>query len=182
MICLIYIGNILSEGKGMQRLLHHLGDDAEITSTMERQFDEAKCVSLSRVLESYIRMLLTLYPSTHTSKGTSPMIENIKRYITSNPCGDITLGELAGIFHYNEKYLGRLFKRETGKTLHEYINEKRVREAEKLLLSTNESIINVSERVGFNNVTYFNRIFKSIHKKSPVAYRKDVQQYPEYQS
>jgi len=107
------------------------------------------------------------------------MIENIKRYITSNPGGDITLGELAGIFHYNEKYLGRLFKRETGKTLHEYINEKRVRRAEQLLRTTGENIINISERVGFNNVTYFNRIFKKIHGKSPAAYRKDVCMYPE---
>lgn len=179
LICMIYIGNIFTSGREERKLCRRLGDKKEMIRTMEMDFDESQCRALSRVLESYIRLLLTVYPTNRTPGDSSSMIENIKRYITSNPGGEITLCELAGIFHYNEKYLGRLFKRETGKTLHEYINEKRVRQAERLLRATDESIIDISERIGFNNVTYFNRVFKKIHGKSPAVYRKDVRMYPE---
>ncbi|MBQ8311396.1 MAG: helix-turn-helix transcriptional regulator [Clostridia bacterium] len=181
LICMIYIGNILTTGRGEKKLCRHLGAQANLTETMQADFDEVQCRALARVLESYIRMLLSLYPTDRTPEGMTPMIENIKRYVTSNPGGDVSISELASIFHYNEKYLGRLFKRETGKTIHEYVNEKRIKRAEQLLLSTDDSIIDISERIGFNNVTYFNRIFKKHHGKSPAAYRKDVRMYPELQ-
>ena len=182
LICMIYVGNILRKGQGERKLRHRLGESGALTETMEHNFEEAQCRALAHVLESYIRMILLQYTNERATDGIAPMMENIKRYLTSNPCGEVSIGELAGIFHYNEKYLGRLFKRETGKTIHEYVNEKRIRRAEQLLRSTDDSIINISERVGFNNVTYFNRIFKKLHGKSPAAYRKDVRLYPEYDS
>lgn len=179
LICMIYIGNILRTEHGEKKLRHRLDTNVALIETMERDYEEAQCRMLSRVLESYIRMILSQYPNERTPEGIPPMIENIKRYVTSNPGGDVSIGELAGIFHYNEKYLGRLFKRETGKTIHEYVNEKRVKRAEHLLRTTDDSIIDISERIGFNNVTYFNRVFKRLHGKSPAAYRKDVRLYPE---
>ena len=89
----------------------------------------------------------------------------------SNLRHGITVSELTQVFHYNEKYLGRLFKRETGVSIHEFINNERLSLAEKLLRETNDSILSVSERAGFNNVTYFNRLFKAKHGLSPAAYR-----------
>jgi AraC-like DNA-binding protein len=56
--------------------------------------------------------------------------------------------------------------------LHEFINNERLSRAERLLRETDESILSISERVGFNNVTYFNRLFKERHCVSPIEFRK----------
>jgi len=79
---------------------------------------------------------------------------------------------VARLFHYNEKYLGRLFKKETGQTFKEYINKKRIQIAQNMLLNTNYTVTEIAVQTGYNNVTYFNRIFKKIKGVTPTAYRK----------
>lgn len=174
LVCIIYIGNILTKD-GECKLRRRLGNRASLLSTMEPRYTEEQCKTLAHAIESYIRLLLLQTPQA-SAAPFNPMIENIKRYVLSNIRHGNSLGELTSIFHYNEKYLGRLFKRETGKTLHEFINEERLKRAEQLLLDTDDSILSVSERVGFNNVTYFNRLFKARHALSPAAYRKQVRE------
>ncbi len=175
LVCIIYVGNILVRGKGEQKLCHRLGKNAALISTMERDYTEEQCKKLAHTVESYIRMLLSHVPAS-TEKAFDPMIENLKSYVLSNIRYGISVSELTRIFHYNEKYLGRLFKRETGMTLHEFINSERLSRAERLLLDTDDSILSISERVGFNNVTYFNRLFKAKHGISPAAHRKGARQ------
>jgi two-component system response regulator YesN len=126
---------------------------------------------LAHTVESYIHMLL-LHPPADKKAPFNPIIENIKAYVLSNVRSGISVSELTRVFHYNEKYLGRLFKRETGTSLHEFINNERLSRAERLLRETDESILSISERVGFNNVTYFNRLFKERHCVSPIEFRK----------
>lgn len=68
----------------------------------------------------------------------------------------------------------RLFKKVMGKTFSEYINALRIREAKRLLLVTNEKIINISISVGYDNVTYFNKVFRRKCGLSPGSYRKNA--------
>lgn len=171
LVCMIYVGNVLTRGKGEMRLRRRLGERAALLDTMEQDYTEADCRRLARAIESYVRLLL-LHAPRSLPPTFDPLIENIKRYVLSNVRYEFSLSELTRVFHYNEKYLGRLFKRETGMTLHEFVNAERLALAEQLLLETEDSVLSISERVGFNNVTYFNRLFKSRHKLSPVAYRK----------
>ena len=181
LICIIYVGNILDGAGGERKLRHRLGERCDLLQTMEREHAEERCRVLCHVIESYIRMLLRLTPPPPLKKSHDPIVESIKEYIAENLPYPLSITELAEIFHYNEKYLGRLFKRETGKTFCEYINEERLRRAESLLCDTNESILSISTRVGFNNVTYFNRLFKKHHQKSPTEFRADVRMYAEFQ-
>jgi AraC-like DNA-binding protein len=171
MICIVYIGNILADGKGAQKLSRRLGERRALLETMEHGYTEDQCRMLAHTVESYIRMLL-LHPPAEKKAPFNPIIENIKTYVLSNVRSGISVSELTRVFHYNEKYLGRLFKRETGTSLHEFINNERLSLAERLLRETDESILSISERVGFNNVTYFNRLFKERHCVSPIEFRK----------
>ena len=68
-------------------------------------------------------------------------------------------------------YLGRLFKKETGMCIGDYINLRRLEIAKELLASTDDKIISISSSVGFNNVTYFNRLFKKQTGLTPLQYR-----------
>lgn len=170
-VCIIYVGNILIHGKGEERLRRRLGKNAELLSTMERDYSQEDCRRLALVVESYIRLLL-LHAPKKDSPAFDPLIENIKRYVLSNIRYGVSSAELTRVFHYNEKYLGRLFKRATGMTLHEFINEERLSLSERLLLETDDTVLSISERVGFNNVTYFNRLFRARHSCSPSEYRR----------
>ena len=171
-ICIIFIGNIIPDDNNSQKLIKKLGDNKELLLTMEKDFNLTKCKMLAFLIESYVKMLLNDTESTENRSTYNALIENIKTFIDSNIENDISITKIAEIFHYNEKYLGRLFKKETGMTYNEYINKQRFTKAKFLLKKTNDTIINIAMLCGFNNVTYFNRLFKKNFKMTPSEYRK----------
>ena len=71
----------------------------------------------------------------------------------------------------NEKYLGRLFKKEMGISFSEYCIGLRLEKAEESLLKSNDKIIDIALDCGFNNISYFNRVFRKKHNVSPGEYR-----------
>ncbi|MBU3191047.1 AraC family transcriptional regulator [Clostridium bowmanii] len=74
----------------------------------------------------------------------------------------------------NYHYFCRLFKAATGKTFIQYLNFVRIKNAEKLLLSSEKSIIQIMSETGFSSLNYFNKVFKSYRGTSPSAYRKEI--------
>ena len=65
-----------------------------------------------------------------------------------------------------------MFKKEIGITYSEYIISKRIAKAQFLLKNTTDTVINIAAISGFNNVTYFNRVFKKHLRLTPTEYRK----------
>ena len=165
--CIICIGNILDKA-ALPMLETHISQWQ--ISTMEKDFGAEECSTMATIIESYIRLLFDEYG--YRSKISNSLIENVKNYIYSNCEYNIGISDIARFFHYNKQYLGRVFKKETGHTISEYINIVRLNKAKKLLKSSDETIISISNKVGFNNVTYFNKFFKKITGITPEAYRK----------
>lgn len=166
--CIIFVGNILDQEKGCAKLLKKLGDNAFLINTMEVGFGIKNCEAVGALLESYIRFLLEKYPNT----ASNPLIENIKNYIDSNCEFDLKISRVAEIFHYNEQYLGRLLKKETKMSFNDYVNVRRLEQAKVLLKTSSDTILSISLKVGFNHVTYFNRLFKRAFGVTPTQYRK----------
>ena len=71
----------------------------------------------------------------------------------------------------NRHYFCRLFKKATNTTPTEYINFVRIWKAENLLITTDDSVLEISMAVGFSSVSYFNRTFKRLKNTTPTAYR-----------
>ena len=166
---LIFIGNILSGAKGLEKIKNHAkGIDLPI-NTMEANVTPEDCKAIAKTIENYIFYLLEKYPDKGT--GEKLIIKNIKSYINDNLEFDISLENMANLFHYNARYLGRLFKKETGLYINDYITETRLQMAKKLLINSNQTIIFVANKVGFNSVTYFNKIFKQFTGFTPTEYR-----------
>lgn len=99
-------------------------------------------------------------------------IHQIVRYIRYNYQKQITLTELAEKFFISQFYLSRMFKEVTGLTLIEYLNNIRIKEAQQLLEKTELSITEIAGMVGFENPTYFGRMFKRITGTTPREFRK----------
>lgn len=83
-----------------------------------------------------------------------------------------SLDELAGLVHISKSYLSRLFKREMGMTVVEYMNRLRVSAAKRLLVSTNLGVNEIAYQVGYESPKYFFRTFKAVTGESPVHFRK----------
>lgn len=170
-ICVIFIGNILTSDPNQRKILERqVGRD--LLETMEKDCLPEDCVKIANVLESYITFLFDRYGI--ENKTFDPLVENIKNYIRENFSYGFSMEELSDVFNYTPKYLGYLFKAKTGKTIKEYCNHLKVVQAKSLLTETDRSVEAIAVQVGFNSVTYFDRVFYKEVKLSPQAYRSSV--------
>ena len=166
---IVFIGNILDKEKGYSRLKLNINEQDWMINTLEQDFSVEKCRDIGKLLESYIRILLE---NCSDKSAKNPVVENIKNFIEENLEFDIKISHISKIFHYNEQYLGRLFKKTIGKSFRDYINLRRLERAKQIIQNTDDTIINIAGNVGFNNVTYFNRIFKKNYGLTPSEWRK----------
>ena len=173
----ILIGNIYNGSPEQLRRLEQ-NNLLHLIDTMQHNFTQQDCQRTADILESYISYLLDTYGE-RTEKTFDNTMEDIRSYIEENAYSDFSITTLAKQFNYNEKYLGRLFKTRTGYTVHEYCNHLRITKAKKLLRSTNLSISQIAAQVGYNNTTYFIRLFKSHTNLSPLQYRQKKKKAPQ---
>lgn len=82
-----------------------------------------------------------------------------------------TLTEIASILHYDTAWLSRDIKRRTGKNFTELMQEKRLSQAAWFLRNTDQNVSDIAVSVGYENVSYFHRIFAARYGMSPRAYR-----------
>ena len=164
-ICIIYIGNIFAEAG--RKKLEALNIDL---NQMEHDFEFEKCDALGNIIEGHIRVLLEKYPD--EPNVFNPLVKNIKSYLNENLEYEVSISAIAELFHYNAVYLGRVFKRETGMSIKEYVNGRRIKKA-KQFLTDGESVTATAQKCGFNNVTYFNGVFKRATGRTPTEYKNE---------
>jgi AraC-like DNA-binding protein len=102
--------------------------------------------------------------------------KKIITYIEENYSKDIYLDEMADRFGTSGSYISRYFKQTVGVNFHRYLSNIRIQEAKKLLRSTDRTISDISEAVGFNNRNIFLRMFKKLEGINPSDYRSLVRQ------
>ena len=107
---------------------------------------------------------------THKSKNAM-IISQITNYINNNYSEKITLDFLAEKCFIDKYHLCHIFRKETGMTIIDFINQKRMVEAGILLKSTDDSVFDISCNVGFQNQNYFGQLFKKLYGVSPREYR-----------
>ncbi len=98
-------------------------------------------------------------------------MECVKSYIEDHIREKIYVEELAALIHVNDQYLMRIFKRETGKSLTEYITERRIQIASSLLKDSEYTINFIADCVGCENYSYFTKLFKKYTGFTPREYR-----------
>ncbi len=100
--------------------------------------------------------------------------KRIMDYIKNHYSEEITLEVLAKNFYMNPVYLGSYFKKNTGKNYNTYLTECRMNAAKDLLTNTELSIDIICNRVGYQSVRYFNKLFKEVFLVSPNQFRKNL--------
>lgn len=107
---------------------------------------------------------------TGTGGGKQRMMIDVLSYVEEH-YRDGELSELAGLLHCDFYWLSREIKKVTGKTYTDLVQEKRLNQAVYLLENTNMSVMEISMSVGYDNVSYFHRIFQRRFGVTPRKYR-----------
>lgn len=94
-------------------------------------------------------------------------------YVPDNYMNEIKTPDMASLCNMSSSYFSRLFNRIMNMTFNDYVNHIRLKEAEKLLVSTDLNITEISNQVGFNTTSYFIKIFKENKGTSPKQYQKE---------
>ncbi|MDO4332220.1 MAG: response regulator [Eubacteriales bacterium] len=103
-------------------------------------------------------------------------VETVIQYIHCNIEKDIRRSELAAMVNLNEDYLSRIFKKEKGISLKEYIILEKMRTARNLLKNTTFSVGMIGAQVGFDNFSHFSQMYKKVMGKTPAEEREDKQE------
>lgn len=97
---------------------------------------------------------------------------SIIKYIEKNYMYNITLDDLANMAGYSKYHFSRIFKKYSRTTFIAFLNQRRIKAAEMLLLDDNMSITEAAMQVGFSSLTTFNRVFRDIKGCTPSEFRK----------
>ena len=111
----------------------------------------------------------------HNAKSKPPMPQWLFHLLgdfntRSNFQTDIS--DITKNYSYNANYMRRIFKEYTGVTMTDYFNRQKMDYAYTLLTSTELSVEQICEIVGFNNISYFYHLFKDVYSKTPNQIRK----------
>lgn len=118
--------------------------------------------------------------SEYEKKELHPAIRKGIRYMLQNYSLELSLTDIAEYAALNEGYFSGIFKKETGKSVTEYLNEIRIDKAKELIAETNLKNYEVAEQVGIHNPSYFSTIFKKQAGMTIQEYRQAVsRQKPE---
>ena len=107
----------------------------------------------------------------HNVLRMRPVIEYLSEHFTEKSY----IEQLAGMINVSADYFTKMFKESIGKTPIDYINAMRVNLSMQLLCSTDLSMADIADTIGFCNPNYFHKIFKQYMNTSPLAYRKSAQ-------
>ena len=110
-----------------------------------------------------------------TAEGNRAQIDRVLDFIRENLPRNIGRQEIAKAVYLNPEYLSRLFKKEMGIGLNEYLVQERMKIAESLLRNTSFSISIIASKVGYVNFSHFARAFKKEFGVSPTEYRKECE-------
>ncbi len=151
-------GADIDEIFGLNR--HYLNDIKNLTSL------EELTVWLSKILARFTDCVFNLSDIRHKD-----VIFQTINYIRLHYSSHISLDDVAKHVHLNASYLSRVFKEEMQMNFVTYVNSIRIEASKKLLIDTSIPLMEVSDMVGFDEQSYFTKVFKKITGVTPGKYR-----------
>lgn len=122
---------------------------------------------LAGSLSRFMRHVFEMMDVKHTEA-----MHKVKEYMNYNYARKLSLEEAAAVVGYSPAYFSRIFKDEMGLTFKEALNGLRIERSKNLLLSSNASISEICSMVGFNDQSYYCKVFKRLSGVTPDKFRK----------
>ena len=133
-------------------------------------------------VKGYLFQLLFLLISNRNKKETAPAsqtkslekMKTILKYVEQHYAEHITIDDMAALTFYSKSHFMKFFKSHMGTGFIDYLNDYRLTMAERLLRSSDGSVLDIAEQSGFDSLSYFNRIFKRKYGEAPGRWRAGI--------
>lgn len=133
------------------------------------------------LLNFFVDFISNIMPAAQAGQPAKPLrstlsIYEVLKWIDAHYKNPLTVDQIAEELHFSTNYLSKIFRRQTGKSIPEYLTEKRLEQARILLNSHLLSVEEISKETGFNSPSYFIRVFKKKYGTTPHQYRLNTNQ------
>ncbi len=102
----------------------------------------------------------------------STIVEKVKRFIDIHLFDEMSRESLAASVHINPAYLSRLFRKECGMSLSDYMIQEKMKKVNELLLNTSETVSNIAKMFHYTNFSHFSKLYRKYYGLNPQEYRK----------
>ncbi|WP_159635938.1 helix-turn-helix transcriptional regulator [Erysipelothrix anatis] len=160
--------NVLSLTKSLFKL---------IMSKIRSLFNKCKIIGKFYCVSIFFEILAQLREFTYYSSECPPsssknvLIADVKQYIAQQSSTNLSTQSIANYFSMSRSNMCKLFKKETGLSLINYLTRIRVQKACDLLIESDMSVLDISYEVGYQSISQFNKVFKNYVHDTPNSYR-----------
>lgn len=148
------------------RRFNHLNE-----TEYQQELEEMNHSETIEELRALLLQTIQTITAEKVSYNYSENVQNVLALIRREYMTDLTLKSVAQVLHLNVMYLGQLFKKETKKSFSQYLNQYRMKKAQKLLLYSDDNVNEIAFKIGYNNSTYFSQMFKKMNDLTPKEFR-----------
>ena len=136
-------------------------------------FEAISCLFnlLQQISKARFQQLATVFFQPLKGKESEIRVNKVFQYVQLHFKSKVSVTKAASLIHLSESAFCKFFKKTSGKTFSDYVNDIRVAHASGLLTETDKPIANIAYESGFESLTYFNRVFLKKKKMTPGKYR-----------
>lgn len=153
----------------MQNFVSNFNSERLQRSIQEFETLEQLMEWLEEFLKDKILMLSSMW-----KQNVRKEIAEAKRYVMNHIGEKVGMEEMAKRLGLNPTHFSRLFRLETGLTFIEYVTRVKMEQARDLLNQTNLTIVEIAEQLGYDNVSYFIKLFRNFSGMTPAEFRKSL--------
>lgn len=174
-----YFSSILHGHTSHPMIIFHTQSDSDVEGLLCMLYEEGhrKQPYYQSLMYSYLMDLFVCLLRDHTHQvftDTSyekpdsflPVLQYIQDHYDT-----VSLQEICEKYHYSPAYLSRIIKKYTGSTFSQIISEKKMEQAEHLLIHTQRSVADIAQELGYHDTSHFSTVFRKHHHLSPGQYR-----------
>ncbi len=149
------------------------GEIGALLMSMKDEYERKQAGFTEIIRSKLIELLILTARKSETIDAPQDPVSYAVAAVDENPSNPPTLYEIADKFGFSTPYLSAKFKEETGRRYRDYVIEKRMEEARRLLANSNDKISSVAASVGYADVNRFYDVFRRSAGVSPAVFRKN---------
>jgi AraC family transcriptional regulator len=154
----------------LQSLVSAMAADLKSGCPTGRIFGESLATAIAAYVAGKYSVFSTRFAE-YRDGLSKQRLNDVIDYIHSNLHGNLGVAEIASVAFMSPYYFGKLFKRSTGQTIHQYVLKQRVRSAQSLLSTTDIGLSEIASSVGLANQSHFTTVFKTRLGVTPGYFR-----------
>jgi Response regulator containing CheY-like receiver domain and AraC-type DNA-binding domain len=165
--------NIINDSVVQNMTPQHMIDFESMVDMADKAIESLDVDYLCDIIEDIIEFAVPA-DREEASESISAVVKQAVKYIDAHYFEELTLASLSVQFNVESSYFSKMFRQQTKETLMVYIAKKRIGKAMEYMKNLELSLNEIAFMVGYDDYTYFNRVFRKIAGKSPKDYRNSI--------